>query len=206
MTTEIETKIKSKLLREHIGKQVIVKPWSQHFHEKQTLAPEFKYGELHSIDIRSNCSIYCLGGLGTTHFNVNDLLLELTSLSDITNEHAIEVAKLMQSADRINFKVSKGYFKDGILNIPKDVVCIESSWYCAHPDIQKELPSSLIQIDTEYCDIIAGHFIEQGAQYEDAIPENLNHAYDFLRECGYALPVTIVSSEKPVIHTVKDMV
>jgi len=92
----------------------------------------------------------------------------LTPLSQITDEDAIEVAKIIcKDIDNTYFLVSKGYSK-GIADIPfKDIICIEVSRFINYPSDGRYYLSNLIQIDIEICDIICGVFENDGKEFKD---------------------------------------
>ena len=144
------------------------------------------------------------GVVGDFHFNDNikqKAVMRLKPLSSITPEQAVDVANILTSSISLNkptYKVSKGYTCDS-LNAPfQDLVCIEISTYIDHPEVENHAPYILVQIDTTETDIVVGYFSNEGKEYKDDAPDNILHAYDYLRSLGYALPFMGVSVEELV--------
>lgn len=117
-----------------------------------------------------------------------DWFLELTPLSSISDEDAIEIAKILNPElyPDPKFKISKGYSKRGH-NISENVLCIEVKNLIPFP-IERYYLWSLIQIDLEENEIITGSFENDGDLLVDDHSENILHVYDYLRSRGYALP------------------
>lgn len=112
----------------------------------------------------------------------------LTSLADITDEDAIEVAKIIHGKeDKLRFRVSLGYERDNGVCTHESVVCVEVSQFIPYPGDSRYYLHQLIQFDTEENDIIVGKFSDDGAELSDDHGDNILHAYDHLRSRGYAL-------------------
>jgi hypothetical protein len=118
--------------------------------------------------------------------------IELKPLSQITNEEAIEVAKIItneRDLEEYRFSIQEKGFE----NTHHSVKIILSEWNCKHPSVMKWLKAYLIQIDTEDSDIICGIYADDGRELEDEPAVNILHSYDFLRSKGYALPYLGIS-------------
>lgn len=124
--------------------------------------------------------------------------LLLTPLSQITDEDAIEIAKILNPElyPDPKFKISKGYSERGH-NISENVLCIEVKNLIPFP-IERYYLWSLIQIDLEENEVITGSFENDGDLLVDDHSENILHVYDYLRSRGYALPWFGLSVEELV--------
>ena len=118
--------------------------------------------------------------------------LELTPLSKITFEHAIEVAKIACGE-----KVFRQ--RENIIDTPdgkhKDVTYVLVERFINHPEIMEWKEYALIQIDHDDCDVITGIKDEIGC-WNDAYTDNYIHITDYLRSKGYALPYNGLSVEQ----------
>lgn len=111
--------------------------------------------------------------------------LELKNLSDITDEDAIEVAKIIEdNQDNLTYHIVDS--KD--FDIHVSIKCVLVKFYSKHPGMQGFLNYSLIQVDTEDGDVIVSRFSDGGIELEDAPTDNAIHVYDFLRDNGFLIP------------------
>lgn len=111
--------------------------------------------------------------------------LELKSLSDIKDEDAIEVAKIIESnEDHLTYHMVEP--KD--FDIHKTIKCVLVKYYSKYPGNDRLLNFSLVQIDTEDGDVIVSRFSDGGIELEDAPTDNAIHVYDFLRDNGFLIP------------------
>lgn len=123
---------------------------------------------------------------------LKDAYLQLKPLSQITDEHAIEVAKIACGE-----KVFRQ--RENIIDTPdgrhKDVTYVLVERFINHPEIMEWKEYALIQIDHDDCDVITGIKDEIGC-WNDAYTDNYIHITDYLRSKGYALPYNGLSVEQ----------
>lgn len=116
--------------------------------------------------------------------------LILTPQSHITDEDAVEVAK-MAIGDLDNDSYYKYVPNDkpekyGLLDIHPDVSVVGVELFIDHPYYMHWSPMYLIQIDHDEFDITKG-FYSRDAEYSDEIPDNTQHIIDYLRSRNYDL-------------------
>lgn len=117
-------------------------------------------------------------------YRIEESHLELTPLSEITDEDAIEVARIVHGR------------KDKVIEMVIDTphgrheACtyVLVQIFVDHPDIMEWKNFALIQIDHEEAgDVICGSMNESG-DFEDDFIDNYIHVTDHLRSKKYALP------------------
>lgn len=110
--------------------------------------------------------------------------LELKPLSSISDEDAIEVAKIINDYNpQCKYTIkNKGYEK-----LSKDILPVLVEWYCNHPDVNKYIKSLLIQIDVVDNDVICGRYENDGNDLFDDYCNNAFQVLDYLRSKCYAL-------------------
>ena len=136
--------------------------------EKQRFFAQY-WGQLYYDDFYSG--FRTLNGLMIGQIdlkNTNDYL-ELTPLSMISDEHAIEVAKILHG-DEGDFEIvfnASGNTSVSAYGRPSYAPCIEIMW-------------------------------NGNVSYEQALELQISHAYDYLRSKGYALPWMGVTVEQQI--------
>jgi len=126
------------------------------------------------------------------HHRIDFAYLELTPICKITDEDAIEVARIVYPGN--------GIFKqiEIVIDTPEgrhdDVTYVLIKKFINHPDLMEWREFALIQIDHEDGAVIRGSVNESG-DFEDDFTDNYIHVTDFLRSKGYALPFHGLSVE-----------
>lgn len=118
---------------------------------------------------------------------ISECQLVLRPLSEITDEDAIEVARIINpDFSNSNYKVVHiGTLEE----FHKTIKCVVFEIFINHPDVMEWVKSDCIQIDTEAgeFDVIHGIYSEMGTDYEDGITDNVKDVIDFLRSRNYDL-------------------
>lgn len=109
--------------------------------------------------------------------------LELKPLSSISDEDAIEVAKIICNSS--SFKQLEIVI-DAPENRHEDVTYVLVKRFINHPEVMEWIEFALIQIDHDGCDVITG-IKDKSGEFKDDFTDNYIHVTDFLRSKSYAV-------------------
>lgn len=93
---QLTDEIRLQIFQQNIGGEVIIKPWSNAYNEKATMAPEYKKGEIEGV-VKGFVYVKANGFEDLKGFSFKDLIILKRPLSSITDEEAREIAKLSGS-------------------------------------------------------------------------------------------------------------
>lgn len=119
--------------------------------------------------------------------------LDLKNLKNITDYDSIALAKIIEDDDDdgLIYKVMPEKYNNLHYTIKSILVQTES----AHPMQEGFFSLSLIQIDTEFGDVIVTRYSDESNEQNECPMDNDIFVYDFLRSKGYLIPYNGLSIE-----------
>lgn len=140
----------------------------------------------------SEMDIYDVGvdhGLGVKREGYDHASIIVTPLRDITDEHAISVARITQKP-YTGIEISKRGFK--VIGTPvgksDDVKYVLVESFIHHPNVMEWVPTALVQIDHDDGDVIVGEWDGFAQEFTDGFTDHYMEVTDYLRAHGYATP------------------
>lgn len=134
--------------------------------------------------------------------------LELRDIASLTDDEAIQVAKLAMGSqwNDVDFKIQ---VVPNTENIHEDILSVEIQRFINHPSAPKWYMDCHIQIDRVDADINKYAFRNDGREhYDDIIDSESQWAIlDYLRSIGIAIPFTYLNEQgKPQTASVPDQI